>query len=120
MSTLSFSKRTTCAVTVFACLQACKQAKLLTTIVSILNALQLEQAALFHVYRRVLHQDVANQAVVLAQIIALASTAIGNLNTTVQAMPPPINNPDGAIQLTDLQALTQNAVIVMLNVTAAE
>jgi hypothetical protein len=120
MVNLSFSKRTTTAVTVFACLQASKQAATLTTIVATLNALQLEQAALFHIYRQVLHQDVANQAEVLDSIIALASTAIGNLNATIQAQMPPFNNPDGQFQLKELQALTANAVIVMLNVTAAE
>jgi hypothetical protein len=112
-TSIPFSKRTTCAVTVFACLQASKQAQKLTSVVAQLNALQLEQAALFHVYRKVLHQDIANQEAVLDGIIAQAATAIGNLNTTVQGMTPPFNNPDGQIQLVDLQTLLTNAVVMM-------
>jgi hypothetical protein len=116
---LPFSKRTTTAVTVFACLQASKAARLLTAAPTTLGSLSLEQAALFHVYRKVLHQDVANQATVLDGIIAQAATAIGNLNTTVRTISVP-QNQDQAIQLADLQLLTSNAVQVMMNVVNAE
>lgn len=116
---LPFSKRTTTAVTVFACLQISKQAQPLTTVVSQVSALQLEMAALFHIYRRVLHQDVANQAAVLAEIISLAAASIQNLSTILNAITPP-SNPDQAIVLADYQLILKNAVVVMASVQAAE
>lgn len=116
---LPFSKRTTTAVTVFACLQISKQAQPLTTNVAQIGVLQLEMATLFHIYRRIIHQDVANQAAVLDTIIALAADSIQSLSTTVNAITPP-SNPDQVIVLQDYQLILENAVVVMASVQAAE
>lgn len=135
---LLFSKRATTAVTVFACLGAAKAAwHLPGATVAQVSALHLEHAALFHVYRRVIHQDVANQAIVLDDIIALAVTAIDNLNATMQSIVAVDSNPATPVYtpssrgnrnvnpnateiLAGLQVVTANATYVMLNVVNAE
>lgn len=117
---LSFSKRTTTAVTVFACLFAAKNAQSLTSTPSTIAALQLEFSQLLHIYRRVRHQDIANQAVVLDAIIADAVITINSLNATVQAMPQPNPAPEDIFALSDIQIVVANAARVMVNVVAAE
>ena len=121
MVALPFSKRTTTAVTVFACLQASKDAQKINTVtVPQISALQLEMATLFSVYRQVLHQDVANQASVLDGVIEQAATVIGQLITTLQGLTQPNPPEENAFALTDLQVLVANAVVVMANVQSAE
>lgn len=117
---LLFSKRTTTAVTVFACLFAAQNAQSLTSTPATIAALQNSYETLFAIYRQILHQDVANQAAVLDAIIAAASDAIGTLNSTVQAMPQPNPAPENQFALPEIQISVANAVRVMINVTAAE
>jgi hypothetical protein len=118
MILLPFSKRTTTAVTVFACLQVAKTTQTFSTLtVPQINALQLEAATLFSVYRQIIHQDTANQAAVLADVIGQAATVIEQLNATMQSITPLPVNPD---QLIDLQLVAMNAVQVMQNVQAVE
>jgi hypothetical protein len=116
---LPFSRRTTTAVTVFACLFAARDAWHLTTVASQIGALHQSHATLFHLYRQIRHQDVANQAAVLASLIAQAQTAINNLNTIVQAIEPTVQNQTNQA-LPDLQAVVLNAVYVMTLVEGTE
>lgn len=116
---LPFTKRTTTAVTVFACLQIAKQAQQLTNSGAQITALQLEHAALFHTYRRLLHQDIANQHAVLDAIITMAATSITALSVALQNVTTP-TNADQVIVLADYQLVVENAMIVMLMVQAAE
>lgn len=117
---LLFSKRTTTAVTVFACLFAAQNAQSLTSTPATIAALQLEYATLNRIYRLVIHQDVANQHSVLDDIIDQAATTIGQLNATVQAMPQPNPPPEDIFALSDIQTVLVNAVRVMIDVQAAE
>lgn len=114
---LLFSKRTTTAVTVFLCLSVSRDAWRQTTNVAQISALHLVHAQLFSIYRQVRHQDIANQAAVLATIITKAQTAIVSLNATVQAIAPTLQNSE---ELPGLQLICENAVQVMVDVQAAE
>jgi hypothetical protein len=113
---LSFSKRTQASVTVFACMFIAQTAQTLTSSTAQANSLQLSYANLISIYRQLVHQDVANQASVLDAIIVQALTAVQTLNATVQAITPTIST---AFELTGIQAITANAVAVMLTVNAA-
>lgn len=112
---LPFSKRTTTAVTVFACIFVAQNAQTFTSVVSQVSALQLEYSTLLSLYRQIIHQDVANQHSVLDTLISQAVTAIGQLNAAVQAIGATRQN---AIDLADAQIFTANAVQVMVNVQA--
>lgn len=110
---IPFSKRTTTAVTVFACLFAAQNAQQLTTVPSQVGALHQSHATLFHLYRQLRHQDIANQAAVLASLITQAQTAIENLNTLVQAIAPTTQNQTNEA-LPDVQSVVANAVYQMV------
>lgn len=114
---LPFSRRTTTAVTVFACLFAARDAWHLTTVPSQIGALHQSHATLFHLYRQIRHQDVANQAAKLASLITQAQAAIVNLNNIVQTIEPTIQNQTNQA-LPDLQSVVSNAVEVMVLVEA--
>jgi len=144
MSSLLFSKRTTVAVTIFACLFAAQNAQLLTTNAAQINALYHEYATLFSLYRRVIHQDVPNQERVLDRIVAAARKAICQLNSTVQSItlaeaqaaaiaravrnsyPGAVNQntgfqyADAAVALNNAQQFMKNALAVMANVELGE
>ena len=117
---LPFSKRTTIAVTIFACLFAARRAQFLTKDAITKSTLGLQHAELFRLYHKVRHQDVANQALVLADIIEDAATTISALNATVQAMPEPQPPTENFFALTDIQSTTQHAVQMMAFVALAE
>lgn len=110
---LPFSKRTTTAVTIFACIFVAQNAQTLTAVVAQVAALQLEYSTLLRLYRQIIHQDVANQASMLDTLISQAATTIGQLNTTIQAIETTMQN---AVELADVQVLAANAVQVMANV----
>jgi hypothetical protein len=116
---------------------ACRNAQHLTKVPTTLAALNLEHAQLFHAYRKLIHQDTANQAVTLDAAILLAATAINALNATVQAMPqpmvpfPPAHPWDTAagrilpptenvLALESVQIIVRNAVAMMTAVIKAE
>jgi hypothetical protein len=144
MLPLLFSKRTTVAVTIFACLFAAQNAQLLTTNAAQINALYHEYATLFSLYRRVIHQDVPNQERVLDRIVAAARKAICQLNSTVQSItlaeaqaaaiaravrnsyPGAVNQntgfqyADAAVALNNAQQFMKNALAVMANVELGE
>jgi hypothetical protein len=107
---ISFSKRTTAAVTVFACIFANRDALSLTTDVSQVSALSLNYARLNCVYRQLIHQDIEHQAIVLAHIIASARHAICKLNQTVLAITP---TPQTAVALALVQSKVGDALYVM-------
>ena len=114
---LPFTKRTTTAITVFACMTVAKTAWALPTLtVPQLTALHLEHADLFSIYKQVIYQDVANQATVLDGLITQAVAAIVALDTTMQAIS---SSPAIAFDLDELQQVTANAVGAMLAVEAA-
>jgi hypothetical protein len=71
-------------------MQAAKNAQKLTSVPTTLAALNIEHAQLFHAYRKLRHQDSANQAVTLDAAILAAANAINALNVTVQAMVQPM------------------------------
>jgi hypothetical protein len=81
-----------------------------------LSSLHSEHATLFRVYIKLRHQDVANQAAVLAAVIAQAITAVSALNVTVQAIPQPSPLPENILTLPDIQAVVEHA---LASVTAA-
>ena len=108
-----FSRRTTTAVTVFACLFAAQNAQSLTTVPAQIGALYQSHAVLFDLYRKIRHQDVTNQAAVLASLIAQAQAAISNLNTIVQAIEPTAQNQTNQA-LPDVQDVVANATAVMV------
>jgi hypothetical protein len=120
---LPFSKRTTTAVTIFAAMQAAKQAYStlgvaqgeITTAQAI--ALRLQNAQLFVLYRKVIHQDVPNQAEVLAGIITSAVTTITALNETMQSIEPTFVT---QTEVSMLQILTANALAQITNVEFVE
>jgi len=134
---LPFSKRTCASVTTFACMFACRNAQHLTKVPTTLAALNIEHAQLFHAYRKLLHQDTANQAVTLDAAILLAAAAINALHATVMAMtqpmvpfvpvhpwdtargkiPPPSEN---VLAIESIQIIVSNAVAMMTAVIKAE
>jgi hypothetical protein len=116
---LPFSRRTTSAVTVFAMLFAARDAWHLTIVPAQIGALHQAHAQLFQIYRGLRHQDVMNQAAVLASLIAQAQTAINNLNAIVQSIEPTVQNQTNQV-LPDLQAVVLNAVYVMTLVEGTE
>ena len=115
-ATIPFSQRTTSAVDVFVCIFAAHDAMALTAIPSQIGALQVEYAALLSLYRQICHQDVANEAAVLAGVIAQIATALGNLNATVQAITPTAQN---GVALAKVQTVVANAVASVAKVQAA-
>jgi hypothetical protein len=114
---LSFSKRTTTAVTVFACLGAATKAFHLANTPSIMNSLHLEHVELFSLYRRVCHQDKMNQAADLDATIAKIVTVVGQLNATVQLITPTFRN---AVEVQEVQIVIANAAQTMNLVVLAE
>jgi hypothetical protein len=120
MTALPFSRRATTSIAIFACLFAARHAQKLTKDPATLGALNLEHAQLFHLYRQILHQDVANQKTVLDGIIDRAAIAIGALNTTVQAMPTPIPPSEDQFALSDIKIVVANALVSVLNVQSDE
>jgi hypothetical protein len=120
--TLPFSKRTTTAVTLFTCLfiaspQGAQQID--TATVAQISALQQEYATIFHTYRQVRHQDVANQASKLDVYILAAQTVIEQLQTTLNGMTQP-NPPEyDELLLTHMQLVVDAAAVTMANVVAA-
>ena len=110
---LSFSRRTTTAVTVFACLFAAQNAQQLTLVPEQVGALHLVHAQLFQIYRQRRHQDVANQAAKLAALIDRAQTAIGTLNDIVQSIDLTVQNQTNEA-LPDVQDVVKNAVYQMV------
>lgn len=119
---LPFSKRTTTAVTLFKCLFVASPqgAQAVDTVtVAQIAALQLEYATLFSTYRKVQHQDVANQAAVLDTYIMQAQTVILQLQSTLNGMTQP-NPPEyDALLLTIMRQIVNAAVVTMANVVAA-
>jgi hypothetical protein len=69
---------------------ACRDAQKLTKVPITLASLNITHAQLFHAYRKLLHQDTANQAVTLDAAILAASNAITTLYDIVQGMPQPM------------------------------
>lgn len=120
--TLPFSKRTTCSVTLFTCLFVASPqgAQQIDTVTSAqLGALSLEYATIFSVYRKVCHQDTANQAAVLDTYILQAQTVILQLQATLNGMAQP-NPPEyDALLLTHMQLIVNAAVVTIANVVAA-
>ena len=89
MSTpLPFSRRTTAAVSVFACIFVASPtgAQTLTSNVSTITALQLEYSQLINVYPLLIHQDTANNAADLDAAIAQAETVVASLHATIDGM----------------------------------
>jgi hypothetical protein len=115
---LPFTRRTTTAVTIFACMTVAYSAWSLPGLtVPQVTALHLDHAELFSIYKQVIHQDVANQESVLDGLISQAATAIIALNITMQGIG---STPTSAFDLADMHLVTANAVYVMINVQAAE
>ena len=119
---LPFSKRTTTAITLFTCLfiASPQGAQAVDTVtVAQIAALQLEYATIFSTYRKVQHQDQANQAAVLDANILSAQTVILQLQATLNGMAQP-NPPEyDALLLTHMQLIVNAAVVTMANVVAA-
>jgi len=118
--TLPFSKRTTAATTVFACISATTQAHFLTHDQSLLAALGNEYYQLQRAYRMLLHQDTFNQLEQRDYGIAAAQTAISELNATVMAIAPFVVGSYEAGALSRLQILVANALASINNVVSAE
>lgn len=116
-TTLPFSKRTSASVVVFASLQASKAALKLTCTAATKSALNLEKAQLFKLYRQIIHQDVANQAALLATYVDQAVTTISSLLTTVGGIASNFRN---QFILADLQLLVLNAYHTILAAQAIE
>lgn len=112
---IPFTRRMTTAVTVFACLSAARTAWKLTTNGVWVSAVQAEHRKLFSIYRQLIHQDVANQELVLNRLICAAYRAIRRLNATVQEIPLTKHN---ELALSNVQLVVANAVQVMVNVAS--
>ena len=106
---LPFSKRTTASVAVFPCILIASHhgAQKFTSTAATIGALQLEYAQLSHAYRKLRHQDTANNRVDLYAAIALAETAVANLNVTISAMTA---TGDNAVLLQGMQIVVANAL----------
>lgn len=115
-TTIPFSHRTTTAVDVFVCIFAAKNAQTLTAVPTQISALENERDQLLALYRQLLRQDVANQAVVRTSIIAQVATVLGNLNATVQAI---TSTPQNSYALNGIQTVVANAVASVAKVQAA-
>jgi hypothetical protein len=113
---IAFSKRTATSVTIFACLNAAQKAFRLTSNPAIMNALHLEHAELFDLYKQARHQDVSNQSARLDAIIAKVVTVVGQLNTTVQMIQPMFRN---TVEVQEVQIVIANAVQTMSLVAQA-
>lgn len=114
---LPFTKRTTTSVNVFACLFIAKNAlKLSGVTASQISELHVNHAALFSIYRQVIHQDIANQAIVLAGITMKAQTAIESLATILTSISTAPG--DSAIVLAEFETIVGNAVTTMKAVNA--
>lgn len=109
MSELPFTPRTVAAIAVFNChsIAAPAGAQMLTMIPATIGALQLDYAQLFHIYRRLIHQDVANQKALLVTAVNDAVTAIAALNGTLQGMTA---TGDQAFVLAHFQIVVANAL----------
>jgi hypothetical protein len=116
---LPFSKRTTTAVTVFTCFNVAKAAQAINTATNVqITNLQTQYANLTMLYRRLLQQDVANQASILDANILLAQTYITSLQTILNGMTQP-NPPEyNAFLLTNMRLIVNNAIMTMANVVA--
>lgn len=119
MIRLPFSQRTTAAVCVFACIgiAAPAGAQKLTSTPQTIAALQLEYAGLLHTYRRLRHQDTANNQADLDAAVNMAVQFVGQLNTTIDAM---MASGDNGIVLSGLQVVVANALMNIKNVQTDE
>ena len=110
---IPFSRRTTTAITVFACLFAAQNSQSLTTIPAQIGALSLSHATLFQIYRGLRHQDVMNQKAKLDALIDQAQIAIDALNVIVQSIAPTQQNQTNEA-LPDVQSVVMNAAYQMV------
>ena len=114
---LPFSKRTTAAAAVFACLSIASPmqgAPTLTSNVAILTALQLEYAQLVNLYPVLIHQDTANNQADLYAAIATAIIVVGQLNSTIDML---MASGDQGFVLSRMQSIVASALI---NLKAAQ
>ena len=117
---LPFSKRTTCAVTVFTCFNVAKNAQSIDTATNVqISQLQQQYANLTNLYRQLCQQDVANQAAVLDSYILLAQTYILALQTIVDGMTQPNPPENDEMVLTNIQEIVASSVQQIANVVAA-
>ncbi len=120
MQPISFSLRTSTAIAVFSCIfvaSPMQGARQFTSDVPTVTALQLRYAELINLYPQLVHQDVANQRVVLYGLIAQALTIVSSLNTTVQGMSA---TGDQGVQLKIMQGIVQSALASLNAVTSDE
>ena len=119
---LPFSKRTTAIIAVFSCIfvaSPMQGARLFTSDVPTIAALQLSYAQLLREYHILRHQDVANQKSVLDAVINQAVTTVTSLNATVESIMAASNNPNAA-QLAVMQTVVANALTSLLKVQVDE
>jgi hypothetical protein len=122
MQALPFSKRTTTSVAVFSCIfvaSPMQGAKQFTTDVPTITALQLDYAGLINLYPQLIHQDVANQQVVLDSLIAQAITIISSLNVTVASIMALAVDPNRA-QLAVMKSVVASALASLNTVQSDE
>ena len=119
---LPFTKRTTTAAIVFACIGADRDAAQLIagnqSQLSQLIGLQTAYASLLCLYKRLIRQDVPCQAAIVDYLVAQASVAIYHLNETVQAITLPSGTSESLAEkeLANLQSVISNAVVLIGNV----
>jgi hypothetical protein len=114
---LPFSKRMTSAACVFTCIFIASPQGAQTFAFgngTIIGALQLEYSQLLHEYRRLRHQDVANQAIMLADVINDAVATVESLQATVDSIPATFQN---EFMLQGMQIVVANCLI---NLKAAQ
>lgn len=116
---IPFSKRTTVAVAVFACIGIASPQGPIQKIASdelnvpILTALQLEYAQLINIYPLLIHQDTANNQADLYSAIDKAAVTVANLNATIDSM---MASSDAGVVLADNQIVVANALTAIRKV----
>lgn len=117
---LQFSRRTTAATAVFACIfiaSPMQGAGQFTKNPATLGALQLEYAQLINVYPLLIHQDTANNQADLYAAIAQAITAVAALNGTIDGM---MAAGDNKVVLTGMQVVVAQALTTLQAAQSSE
>lgn len=116
---IPFSRRTTAAVSVFACIFIASPtgAQTLTSSVPTITALQLEYSQLINEYPLLIHQDTANNQADLYAAIAKAETTVSNLHDTIQAITA---TSDNAFVLAGMQEVVAHALASLQAVQSNE
>ena len=119
MIALPFSQRMTASAAVFACIFIAGPlgAQKFTSSGSVIGALQLDYAQLLHLFHQLRHQDVSNQAIVLADVVSMAVTTVTNLNATIDAL---MSSGDGGFLLQGMKIIAANALTNLKNVQSDE